>query len=62
MEIKNTSFEDVKIFIPKVYSDHRGFFMETFNNTIQDQLNENFVQDNHSKSHKYVLRGLKVVV
>ena len=60
MEIKNTSFEDVKIFIPKVYSDHRGFFMETFNHKqFQEEVGDfTFVQDNHSKSSKGVLRGL----
>ena len=51
-------FSDVFLFEPKIYSDDRGFFMESFNSTIQDEIGLEFVQDNHSKSHKYVLRGL----
>ena len=51
-------FSDVILFVPKVYSDDRGFFMESFNSIIQDEIGQKFVQDNHSKSHKYVLRGL----
>tara|TARA_Y100000592_G_scaffold93004_1_gene155536 strand:+ start:1444 stop:1992 length:549 start_codon:yes stop_codon:yes gene_type:complete len=59
MQIKyNTTFPDVILFIPKVYGDHRGFFMESFNQTIQNEIGLDFVQDNHSKSSKYVLRGL----
>ena len=58
MKIKKTEFDDVIIFKPNVYKDERGFFMESFNSIIQEELNENFVQDNHSKSSKYVLRGL----
>ena len=58
MDIERTFFDKVKIFKPKVYSDHRGFFMESFNQKIQDELNVNFIQDNHSKSKKGVIRGL----
>ena len=58
MDIERTFFDEVKIFKPQVYSDHRGFFMESFNNIIEEELNESFIQDNHSKSHKNVLRGL----
>ena len=58
MDIERTFFDKVKIFKPKVYSAHRGFFMESFNNIIEEELNESFIQDNHSKSHKNVLRGL----
>jgi len=62
MEIKvnDTSIKDVKVVIPGIFKDERGFFMETFR---VDQfkhlgLPTNFVQDNHSGSVKGVLRGL----
>ena len=58
MEIYNTKFKESKIFIPKVYNDDRGFFMESFNETITNTLKVNMPQSNHSKSKKYVLRGL----
>ena len=58
MLIKKTIFDDVRVFEPVVYRDERGFFMESFNSIIQDELGEDFIQDNHSKSSKYVLRGL----
>ena len=58
MDIKRTFFDEVKIFKPEVYFDHRGFFTESFNNIIEEELNEGFIQDNHSKSYKNVLRGL----
>ena len=58
MEILQTEFKDVLIFKPKIYSDDRGFFMESFNSIIEEEIGLDFVQDNHSKSHKYVLRGL----
>ena len=56
--IKSKIFKDVRLFYPKVYSDDRGFFMESYNSQIRQELNENFVQDNHSKSKKGVIRGL----
>jgi dTDP-4-dehydrorhamnose 3,5-epimerase len=52
---------DVILFEPKVFGDERGFFMESFNQRIFEQAvgrAVNFVQDNHSKSSKNVLRGL----
>lgn len=61
MLIINTKIIDVKIIEPKVFGDERGFFFESFN---QQQFEAavgypvNFVQDNHSKSSKGVLRGL----
>lgn len=61
MNVIETEIPDVKIFEPKVFGDERGFFFESFN---QKQFEEvigravNFVQDNHSKSVKGVLRGL----
>ena len=56
--IQSKLFPEVKIFIPKVYKDHRGFFTETFNTNIQDELGRIFYQDNHHKSKKNVIRGI----
>jgi dTDP-4-dehydrorhamnose 3,5-epimerase len=56
-----THIPDVLILEPKVFGDSRGFFFESFNAQDFAQctgLNVNFVQDNHSRSAKGVLRGL----
>ena len=56
-----TAIPEVLILEPKVFGDSRGFFFESFNaKDFADStgLNVNFVQDNHSKSAKGVLRGL----
>ena len=61
MNIIKTSIADVIIFEPKVFGDDRGFFYESFNANVFEQatgLNPQFLQDNHSKSAKNVLRGL----
>ncbi len=61
MNIIKTSIAEVIIFEPKVFGDERGFFYESFNAKVFEQatgLNPQFVQDNHSKSAKNVLRGL----
>ncbi|PUA27582.1 MAG: dTDP-4-dehydrorhamnose 3,5-epimerase [Cellvibrio sp. 79] len=61
MKLNDTSIPDVKILIPEVYSDNRGFFFESFNQKTFERLigrRINFVQDNHSMSRKGVLRGL----
>jgi len=60
MRIIETSIADVKIIEPKVYGDHRGFFLETFQQEryAEAGMNLPFVQDNHSRSAKGVLRGL----
>lgn len=61
MQVIATSIPDVKIFQPKVFGDQRGFFMESFNKKTFTQLtglDVEFVQDNHSRSEKNVLRGL----
>lgn len=61
MKIIDTKIPDVKIIEPKIFGDERGFFFESFN---QQQFEAavgnpvNFVQDNHSKSSRGVLRGL----
>lgn len=56
-----TAIPEVMILEPKVFGDHRGFFFESFNAREFKQatgLDYNFVQDNHSKSERHVLRGL----
>jgi dTDP-4-dehydrorhamnose 3,5-epimerase len=61
MKATKTAIEGVLILEPKVFGDSRGFFMESFNQkTFSDVtgLEVTFVQDNHSRSAKGVLRGL----
>ena len=60
MNIIDTLIPEVKILEPKVYGDERGFFMETFKHEwfCEHVANVVFVQDNHSKSARGVLRGL----
>ena len=61
MRIQTTSISDVLIIEPKVFGDERGFFYESFNERRFAELTgvaTRFVQDNHSKSAKNVLRGL----
>ncbi|AVY98475.1 dTDP-4-dehydrorhamnose 3,5-epimerase [Lelliottia sp. WB101] len=61
MNVIKTDIPDVLIFEPKVFGDERGFFFESFSQKVFEEAvgrNIEFVQDNHSKSHKGVLRGL----
>ncbi|KXB30133.1 dTDP-4-dehydrorhamnose 3,5-epimerase [Dechloromonas denitrificans] len=61
MKVTPTSISDVLILEPKVFGDERGFFFESFNaRTFAEAtgLDVTFVQDNHSRSAKSVLRGL----
>jgi dTDP-4-dehydrorhamnose 3,5-epimerase len=61
MKVTPTAIPEVLIIEPKVFGDARGFFFESFNQKIFNDaigLNLNFVQDNHSRSVKGVLRGL----
>lgn len=61
MKITPTSIPDVLIIEPKVFGDERGFFFESYNRRQFAELigrDLNFVQDNHSRSVKNVLRGL----
>ena len=61
MNIIDTQIPDVKIIEPKVFGDERGFFFESFNQKVFEEAvgrPVTFVQDNHSKSSKGVLRGL----
>ena len=61
MKVTPTSIPSVLIIEPRVFGDTRGFFFESFNQRAFNQatgLDVNFVQDNHSRSSKGVLRGL----
>ena len=60
MNIVETSLPGVLILEPRVFGDHRGFFLETYSEQRYREagLSERFVQDNHSRSRKGVLRGL----
>lgn len=60
MEVIKTSIPDVLIIKPTVFEDDRGYFFESYNKEkfLQHGLDQNFVQDNESKSVKNVVRGL----
>ena len=61
MNVIETSIDGVLILEPKVFGDERGFFMESWNQQVFDVAigrYVGFVQDNHSRSAKGVLRGL----
>jgi len=61
MKVTPTAIPDVLVIEPKMFGDARGFFFESFNQKSFNEatgLNVAFVQDNHSRSAKGVLRGL----
>ncbi len=60
MNVIPTAIPDVLIVEPKVFTDERGFFYESFNKKAMQQagMTGDFVQDNHSRSARNVLRGL----
>ena len=61
MKITPCTIADVLLLEPKVFGDERGFFFESFNQRAFNRatgLDLNFVQDNHSRSARNVLRGL----
>ncbi|MBE9041888.1 dTDP-4-dehydrorhamnose 3,5-epimerase [Oscillatoriales cyanobacterium LEGE 11467] len=61
MKVIPTEIPDVMIIEPRIFGDDRGFFYESFNQQVFSEktgVTETFVQDNHSKSIKGVLRGL----
>ena len=61
MKATPLSIPEVVLLEPRVFSDERGFFFESFNQDLFEEstgLSPNFVQDNHSQSTKGVLRGL----
>ncbi len=61
LELDSTYFDgDVMVVVPKVFSDERGFFLESYreDNFRELGLPTHFVQDNHSRSSRNVIRGL----
>lgn len=60
MNFKPTRLPEVVLIEPKVFGDSRGFFMETWEarKFAEGGIDANFVQDNHSRSSRWVLRGL----
>jgi dTDP-4-dehydrorhamnose 3,5-epimerase len=60
MKIIDTENPDVLVLEPCVFHDERGFFLEAWNARLQNEvkLDLQFVQDNHSRSTRNVLRGL----
>jgi dTDP-4-dehydrorhamnose 3,5-epimerase len=60
MQVTPTALPDVKLIEPRVFGDDRGFFFESWNRRALAQagIDAEFVQDNHSKSRRGVLRGL----
>ena len=61
MNLIVTTIPDVLVVEPKVFGDNRGFFYESFNHRAFEEkvgTNVKFVQDNHSRSARHVLRGL----
>jgi dTDP-4-dehydrorhamnose 3,5-epimerase len=61
MQVVEKALNGVVLLEPKVFGDERGFFMETFNERVFRDLTGvtlDFVQDNHSRSARNVLRGL----
>lgn len=60
MKVVDTDLPGVKLIEPRIFGDERGFFLEAWNNRIfaQAGIEAAFVQDNHSRSARGVLRGL----
>ncbi|MCC7287248.1 MAG: dTDP-4-dehydrorhamnose 3,5-epimerase family protein, partial [Burkholderiaceae bacterium] len=61
MKVTRTALPGVLILEPQVFGDERGFFLESFNQRAFDEAvgeHIEFVQDNHSRSQRGVLRGL----
>ena len=61
MQVTSTEIADVLLLEPRVFGDARGFFLESYNRRVFSDLlgkDVEFVQDNHSRSSRHVLRGL----
>jgi dTDP-4-dehydrorhamnose 3,5-epimerase len=60
MKVQTTEIDGVLIVEPTVFGDDRGFFLESFNERVMREIgiDAHFVQDNHSRSQRNVLRGL----
>lgn len=59
-ELESEHLGAIKVIVPRVYDDHRGYFMESYRKDLFTDLGipHEFVQDNHSRSVKGVIRGL----
>ena len=64
MKLVDTFLDEVKIFSLDKFEDDRGFFLEKYHNNRYEQygIYDNFIQDNHSRSKKNVLRGLHFTI
>ena len=61
MKVVETEIQGLLVLEPKVFGDERGFFYESYNRQFMAEatgITDDFVQDNHSRSEKNVLRGL----
>ena len=60
MQTRETKLAEVQLLEPRVFADSRGFFLESYNQRTFEGLGiqERFVQDNHSRSERGVLRGI----
>lgn len=60
MEILETPLSGVKVLVPKIFSDERGFFLETYRESLfrEGVSGKQFVQENHSRSRRGILRGI----
>jgi dTDP-4-dehydrorhamnose 3,5-epimerase len=61
MRVIRTAIADILILEPRVFGDDRGFFLESYNRSVFREVTgceSDFVQDNHSKSARNVLRGM----
>lgn len=61
MRVIPTDIPDIKLIEPRVFGDERGYFYEVWNQEVFDEqgiASDGFVQDNHSLSTQYTLRGL----
>ena len=60
MQVIASAIADVKIIVPKIFGDERGYFMETFRDDWfkREVADVDFVQENHSSSKQGILRGL----
>jgi dTDP-4-dehydrorhamnose 3,5-epimerase len=64
MEVRQTTLPGAVVLVPTVHSDERGFFQETYRRDLlaAHGLDDEFVQDNHSRSARGVLRGMHLQV
>ncbi len=64
MEVIETALADAKLIVPKVHADARGFFLESYRRDLLEEvgIDCDFVQDNHSRSSRGVLRGLHLQI